>query len=166
MIEWRRRGRSSAQVGQVAFPAAHLAARHGQDAVDVPSAQLRVQAQVLQAALLALGHTWKDWTQACVGNIARERCPSLQSNRRPTGGAVGVGLLQAPRKLGTTTSAPFVFSAVTVPSLISRNCTLTRFVCVSQAVRESGCPFNGDVWAPAGRYVTGVRQLKSENRRS
>lgn len=60
MIEWKRGGWSSAQVGQVAFPAAHLAARHGQDAVYVPSAQLRVQAQALQAALLPQAQTWKN----------------------------------------------------------------------------------------------------------
>lgn len=44
-------------MGEVAFPAANLAARHGQDAVDVPSAQLGVQVadaatQTLQTALL------------------------------------------------------------------------------------------------------------------
>lgn len=59
-LEWKRRCRSSAQVGQVTFPAAHLAARHGQDAVDVPPAQLGVQAQVLQAALLPCSQTWKN----------------------------------------------------------------------------------------------------------
>lgn len=62
LIEWKRGGWSSAQVGQVAFPAAHLAARHGQDAVYVPSAQLRAQAQAqaLQAALLPQAQTWNN----------------------------------------------------------------------------------------------------------
>lgn len=63
MREWRKKrggGCSSAEVGEVAFPAAHLAARHGQDAVHVPSAQLGVQvadaaAQALQTALLPHG---------------------------------------------------------------------------------------------------------------
>lgn len=63
MREWRKKrggGCSSTEVGEVAFPAAHLAARHGQDAVDVPSAQLGVQvadaaAQALQTALLPHG---------------------------------------------------------------------------------------------------------------
>lgn len=51
---------ASAEEGEVAFPAAHLAAHVGHDAVKIPSAQVRAQAaaQALQTVPLS---RWQGW---------------------------------------------------------------------------------------------------------
>lgn len=54
---------SSAEEGEVALPAAHLAAHGGQHVVDVPSGELRARAasaaaQSLRAVLLPCGQNW------------------------------------------------------------------------------------------------------------
>lgn len=54
---------ASAEEGEVALPAAHLAAHRGQYVIDIPSGQLGARvaaAQALQAALLP-------WRQTCNG---------------------------------------------------------------------------------------------------
>lgn len=58
-------GRASAEEGEVALPAAHLAAHVGQYVVNIPSGQLRDRdvAQALQTALIPGGHTWNNNTQ-------------------------------------------------------------------------------------------------------
>lgn len=54
-------GLASAEEGEVAFPAAHLAAHSGQYVINIPSVQLGAQvaaAQALQTALLPCRQTW------------------------------------------------------------------------------------------------------------
>lgn len=61
-----REGLASAEVGEVAFPAAHLAAHGCQYVINIPSGQLGAQvaaAQALQTALLPCGQTWNNKTQ-------------------------------------------------------------------------------------------------------
>lgn len=73
---------ASAEEGEVALPAAHLAAHGGQYVVYVPSAQLEAQAaaaQALQTALLPCGQTCSHETRLVLGStLTRENfqhCP-------------------------------------------------------------------------------------------
>ena len=61
---------SSAEEGEVALPAAHLAAHGGQHVINIPSGQLGARvgdaaaaAQALQTVLLPCGKTWNYKTQ-------------------------------------------------------------------------------------------------------
>lgn len=63
----KREESSSAEEGEVALPAAHLAAHGGQYVINVPSGQPGAQAASaaaysLQAALLPCGRTWNNKT--------------------------------------------------------------------------------------------------------
>lgn len=59
-------GLASAEEGEVALPAAHLAAHGGQYVINIPSGQLGAwvaAAQALQTGLLPCGQTWNIKTQ-------------------------------------------------------------------------------------------------------
>lgn len=70
LVIWRKReeetGLASAEEGEVALPAAHLAAHGGQYVINIPSGQLgdRVAAALaLQTALFPCGQIWNNKTQ-------------------------------------------------------------------------------------------------------
>lgn len=117
---------ASAEEGEVAFPAAHLAAHVGHDAVKVPPAQ--VGAQALQAALLPRrqGCHWKN------SERSRNSVSFQASNLKK----------RNPILSSQTACQRCVFSSITLPAGPVANWVC---LCVTDANKERSCRWNKTV---------------------